>query len=877
MKDYSTFTNCESCPYRNQKRKIVSVGNPNTCRYVLISEAPGRDDMRTGKPFQGEQGRLLSAFFALEHWDIHNTDDFYLMYAMSCMVTNKSRASTAVLCCRNRVRQELEDIVTVNPTVTIAVLGKNTRDSLFPGITTGILGSRGWQKYRGKDVFVTVHPSYYLYNPDQAPMLVKDVNRICRGKLPQIGPFVIEDVPYEPSDSQYPKWPVIETKSLEQLWLQPRGTFDNEYFAVPLDTHDKLEAFISALELKPRSERGFIAYDLETDQVDFMRDRILCMSLSLNEGTAWIIPDSLLYKDGRNFVTTNWDKKKWIKFMKDDRYKTASWLKPDPITVGLLKCLWALNGYSFAAHNSKFDMRFLYNHGVTNVRTDYDTIVAHYTLDERMGGHALKPLSDDYFDVGDYESELFDYITKKSAHYSRIPRSVLYKYNAMDTECTLRLAKATKEELIEDGLYHKPFLFPMMEALPMLFRAEILGVNINWDEVHRIEYEELGPAIEEIKEELRDISGYPDLNPLSSKRVNDILYDDLNMPIVEARTRAGGHKVTGRSSQRAIMDLWADMWEKGELDVDEEAWLFVEKLREYRHLRKLMGSYIRKWQLYRGTDDHVHTSFLLRGTTTGRLSAKDPPVQTIPSKVTDHFGPLVANIHIPPPGYSFVYADFSQAELMAAAGLSNDRFMIRSFQNENADYHDQVSQAAFGDSSADHRVMSKRITFGWLFGGNVEEIATKALQVDSNIGKRFADEWEKRFAGFVAWRSAQRRKMLTEGYVESLTGRRRRQLLILDSNKGKAGRIAINSPIQSLVSDFNLIAATRLYQLYKDVDWADVILLIHDSLIMQVRDDKVEEVRKIMRETMLQVPKEYFPDIPFKADTKVAKRLGDIT
>ena len=845
----SELTNCDFCPYRNQKRKIASVGNKNTCRYVLISEAPGKEDIAANKPFQGQQGALLSAFFALEHWDIHNTDDFYLMYAMSCMVTNKSKASAAVLCCRNRVRQELEDIVTVNPTVTIAVLGKNTRDSLFPGITTGILASRGWHKYRGKDVFVTVHPSYYLYNPDQAPMLVKDVRRICRGKLPQIGPFT-------PVPTQGEVGPYVYSL---------------------LDTYERLSKFVGMLEATPISKRDFIAIDIETDQVDFMRDRILCMSLSLNEGTAWIIPDSLLYKDGRNFVTTNWDKKKWIKFMKDDRYKTASWLKPNPAVVELLKKLWTLNGYSFTAHNSKFDMRFLYNYGVTNVRTDYDTIVAHYTLDERMGGHALKPLSDDYFDVGDYESELFDYITKKSAHYSRIPRHVLYKYNAMDTECTLRLAKATKKELLEDGLYHKPFLFPMMEALPMLFRAEILGVNINWDEVHRIEYEELGPAIEEIKEELRDISGYPDLNPLSSKRVNDILYDDLEMPIVEARTRAGGHKVTGRSSQRAIMDMWADMWEKGELDVDEEAWLFVEKLREYRHLRKLMGSYIRKWQLYRGTDDHVHTSFLLRGTTTGRLSAKDPPVQTIPSKVTDHFGPLVANIHIPIEGYSFVYADYSQAELMAAAGLSNDAFMIGTFQNENADYHDQVSQAAFGDSSQDHRVASKRITFGWLFGGNVEEIATKALQVDSNIGKHFADEWEKRFAGFVAWRTAQRKKMLTEGYVESLTGRRRRQLLILDSNKGKAGRIAINSPIQSLVSDFNLIAATRLYQLYKEVDWADVVLLIHDSLIMQVRDDKVEEVRKVMREIMLQVPKEYFPSIPFKADTKVAKRLGDIT
>ena len=114
--------NCDVCPYRNQKKRVPSIGNPKTARYVLISEAPGKEDIAAGKPFQGKQGALLSAFFALEHWDIHNTDDFYLMNVLSCQVTNKLKVSTAVLCCRDRVRQELEDIIAVNPDVTIAAL-----------------------------------------------------------------------------------------------------------------------------------------------------------------------------------------------------------------------------------------------------------------------------------------------------------------------------------------------------------------------------------------------------------------------------------------------------------------------------------------------------------------------------------------------------------------------------------------------------------------------------------------------------------------------------------------------------------------------------------------------------------------------------------
>ena len=838
-----TAAKCSECPFRG--RKVPSEGNPATCKFVLMGEAPGRNEVVAGKPFVGDTGKLLAAFLTQRGYTLHS-EDFYLMNAMSCAVSNKDKTEQAVRACSGRVLEELEAI---NDEATIVVMGKNARESLFPGEQGGILGSRGWREWHGRDIYITVHPSFYLYNPDEAPLIVKDVKRFTRGRQPQIGPFKIVD----------------------------HRADDDEYQAILLDTHEKLDAFISMLHRIPKEDRDFLAYDLETDQVDFQRDRILCMSISKDIGTAYIIPDSLLYTDGKEFVSTRWSKGQWTMFMQDRRYLTGSYLHPNLKTVMALRELFAIKGYRWVGHNSKFDMRFLYHYGVENVHTDFDTIIAHYTLDERMGGHALKPLSDDYFDVGDYEGELFQYIDKKSAHYSRIPRSVLYRYNAMDTECTLRLAIELQKELKEQNQYDRPFMYPMMEALPMLFHAEVEGVFVDWEEVDRIEYEELQPALRLIEDELREISGHPELNPLSSVRINAVLYDELGLPIVEARTRAGGHKVTGRSSQNAIMDVWKQMYEAGRLPISEEAWHFVEKLREYRHLRKLLGSYIQKWRNFRGTDNHVHTSFLLRGTVTGRLSSRDPPMQTIPSKVTDKWGPMVANIHKAKEGWALMYADFSQAELMAIASLSNDQFMINAFQKEGVDYHSEVSMAAFGDLTKDHRVASKRLTFGWAYGGNVKEIAIQALQVDNNLAEKFARDWDERFKGVVEWRRTQGELMVSQGYVESIFGRRRRQLLLLPKNIGKAKRMAVNAPVQSAISDLNLLSAVRLYQRFKDTDYAKVILLIHDSLIMTVREDMVEEVQTIMRETMLAVPKEVFPRIPFKADVKVGYRLGDLT
>ncbi|GAF79603.1 unnamed protein product, partial [marine sediment metagenome] len=448
-------------------------------------------------------------------------------------------------------------------TGTICAMGAVARDALWSDAEGGILASRGWhlwqvwhaqQPGREREVYVCAHPAYYLYNPKNAPMLLKDLQRLKRGKL--VAPTV------EP---------------------------------VVLDTKELLEAFIAALHSLPLEDRGFVAFDLETDQVDYMRDRILCMSISMFSGVACIIPDSLLYQNGKEWCTLGWSKDKWEAFMSDLRYVTGIYLQPSWDTVALLREMFAIPGYRWVAHNSKFDMRFLKGQlGVENVHCDFDTIVAHYTLDERKGGHALKPLADDYFDSGDYEAELFNYITKKSGRYSGIPREVLYQYNAMDTELTLRLAYQLEEELKQQGLYEQPFMFPMMAALPMLLDAELQGVSINWSEFERIDDQEIEPELQRIALEMQEISGHLDLNPMSSKKVNDILYDEMNFPLVQARTRAAGQRVTGRSSQKAIMDAWAKLWKQGKLNVSKRAWAFAEALRKYRHIRKMRGSYIRK-------------------------------------------------------------------------------------------------------------------------------------------------------------------------------------------------------------------------------------------------------------------------------------------
>lgn len=793
-------------------------------------------------------------------------EECLIINAVQCQLPpNKANLKEAIACCRPRL---LAELASVNTGATIALMGGIARDAVYPGEKGGIFAARGWRKAGDRDVYIMAHPAYYLYNPNEAPMLQKDLMRLKRGRQRQIGPFEI-------ARRVGQHWVTAEGP-IEGLYGPGHGT----YFAYVLDTPELLNELIKALHHRPVSKRGKISVDLETDQVDYMRDRILCMSISPEFGTAYIIPDSLLYQDGIEFVTTDWSKQKFEGFLDDLRYYSGSYLKPNPATVAALRELFAIPGYEWCGHNSKFDMRFLYHLGVKNVHIEHDTIVMHYTLDERKGGHALKPLADDYFDVGDYEAGLFDYISKKSARYSRVPREVLYKYNSMDTEVTLRLAYELEGELRQQGLYERPYKFPMMASLPMLLAAELHGVGIDWPEFERIDEDEIGPELVRLTAELREMSGNPALNPLSSKKVNDLIYDTFGFPIIEVRTRAAGKRIKKRSSQKAVLDGWEKMWKLGELKVTAAAWKFVETIQKYRHIRKMQGSYVRKWQKFRGTDNRVHTSFLLRGTVTGRLASKDPPLQTIPSKIKEKWSLLVANAHVPAPGWKLVYADYSQAELRVAACLSKDDFMIQSFQGEDADYHTEVARAAFGDNyTHDDRQHAKRLTFGWLFGGNVYEIALKALNYEGPVAARFAEEWDRLFHKVVKWRTRQGELMRSQGFIESVFGRRRRFALLTDKNIGKSKRIAANAPIQSASSDLTLVSATKLHERYKGVDWAHVILLIHDAIVMEVLDegDHVEEVGAALQEIMVETAAEYFPAVPFRADVKVGTHLGEMT
>ena len=261
------------------------------------------------------------------------------------------------------------------------------------------------------------------------------------------------------------------------------------------------------------------------------------------------------------------------------------------------------------AHNGKFDLSGL-RHLCGKINLNFDTMLAHYVLDERSGIHGLKYLAQEYLGAPAYDDEITA-IMGKSKDFGTIPKDTLYKYNAYDVHCTALLHTMFKKRLQDDKLQHvHDFLIKVSN---MLQDVEHVGMAIDRKYLGELDYEYVNKMDSQI-EALKDFVG-PDFNPRSYQQVKKFL---LDCGIEVASTAA--NVLEGVVSR--IEELFEE--NRGNLPAKVRiGYGMLTTLLEYRKDQKLYGTYVEgtKNRLYRGK---VHPTYLIHGTTTGRLSARNP-------------------------------------------------------------------------------------------------------------------------------------------------------------------------------------------------------------------------------------------------------------
>jgi DNA polymerase-1 len=221
-------------------------------------------------------------------------------------------------------------------------------------------------------------------------------------------------------------------------------------------------------------------------------------------------------------------------------------------------------------------------------------------------------------------------------------------------------------------------------------------------------------------------------------------------------------------------------------------------------------------------------------------------------------GREIRGAFIAEPGSVLISADYSQIELRVLAHLSGDRSLIDAFQRQE-DIHDRTALKVFGPSSGldphELRRRAKIINYALLYGKTAFTLA-KDIGVTPQAAQEFIEAYFAGFPGVRGYLDQTIAGARATGIVTTLYGRRR---LVPDVNnrngqvRSAAERVAVNMPIQGTAADILKRAMIDLHAALAgshDPGRARMILTVHDELLLEVREDAVDEVGALVRDRM---------------------------
>jgi DNA polymerase-1 len=408
------------------------------------------------------------------------------------------------------------------------------------------------------------------------------------------------------------------------------------------------------------------------------------------------------------------------------------------------------------------------------------------------------------------------------------------------------LAPAIEKELRDKGLYE---LYEKIEMplIPVLYDMECEGVKIDVAQLHSFGAS-LEGDIARLESEIRDIAGDPALNASSPKQIGVLLFEKLKLDPKVKKSRTGAY-TTDEETLQALSDRHP----------------VIEKILEYRGLKKLMTTYIAPFPGYIDpADGRVHTTFTQALTATGRLSSIKPNLQNIPVRTS--LGQEIRRAFVPGADW-IVAADYSQIELRIMAHLSGDPSLVADFQTGD-DIHAATAAKIFrvpvAEVTKDQRRQAKTANFGIMYGISSFGLAQR-LGIPRGEAKALIDDYYRTFPGIRAYIDKVIAQAREKGYVETIFGRRRYLPDINSKNftvRSLAERNAVNAPIQGSSADIIKLAMINVHKrLAQEGYRSRMVLQIHDELLFDVYEEERERLMKMVVEEMQNVCKLAVPVI----------------
>ena len=591
---------------------------------------------------------------------------------------------------------------------------------------------------------------------------------------------------------------------LKKLKIAPKLSFETSqnftFNPILLNTLESLEQVLSQI-----TPDCVIAFDTETTSLDIHNANLVGFSFSLDGTDSYYVPV------GHNYLGVE---------------------EQISLTQAKETILKIFSAKAVIGHNIKYDLEILYN--VFGFIPEYtkikDSMILAWLL-QSDSLYSLDFLMKKYFK---HKMISFDETLKKNENFSQVPINEAYVYACEDASACYHLYFHLQKQLPKELLSLADSLeFPFIQTL---VEMEQRGIKVNLSFFKKLK-EEMRIKLSKTSEEIFKFAPFR-FNINSTQQLAQVLFEELKLP-ASKKTKVGYS--TSESVLQSLYDTHP----------------IIPKILEYRELFKLLSTYVEPLYTYANAhkENRISTSFIQTGTSTGRLSSKNPNLQNIPVKTQE--GRRIREGFSAKEDCVLLSLDYSQIELRLLAHFSKDKDMVQAFL-DNQDIHLQTAKKLFGEENAEQkRSIAKSINFGLIYGMGAKKLS-ETLKIPYKESKIYIQNYFASFPTVKEFLKNQEEFILKNSYSQTLFGRKRIFNFegIQEYQKAAFLREGINAIFQGSAADIIKLA---MLTITKAKFQSKLLIQIHDELIFEspksIANEEAKAIAKIMEGiTTLEVP-----------------------
>ncbi len=614
---------------------------------------------------------------------------------------------------------------------------------------------------------------------------------------------------------------------------------------VIVQTVEQLADLVSTLEAA-----SLISFDVETTGLDEITAELVGICLAVEPSEGYYVPVGHIDSEGQKDLGQ-------MNLFAGDAHLAPDQLPLNEVLDALRPALTNPD-IPKIAHNAKYDYAILKRYDLEVQPLGFDTMIAEWLTNPASKHLGLKDLS--FHRLGVEMTEITSLIGKgkDQVSFAVVPIKNAAPYGAADADMTLRLYHSLEPEISEKGQERllKEIEMPLIPVLAAMER-EGVGVDVEFFQDMSVE---LDRRLRQLEASIHDLAGGP-FNINSTQQLSEILFKKLGLP-------TEGLRKTKSGSYSTAADVLLSLKPKDETGI-------IDDILEYRELGKLKSTYVDALpEMVNPVTGRIHTSYHQTGAITGRLASSSPNLQNIP--IRTEVGQQIRRGFVSRPGWLFLAADYSQVELRVLAHISQDDALLDAFQNDQ-DIHRTTAAAVYGipvdDVTYNQRRFAKAVNFGLIYGMGAYRLARDS-ELTRSEAEEYIDAYFDQFPGIQEYLDETKLMARTEGYVETLLGRRRYFPIFKTGQRinrqieMRAEREAVNHPIQGSAADILKIAMIQLHDRLSKNYRARILLQVHDELVLEAPEEEIEEVRNLVVDTMSSA----FPlDVPLRVDASTGR------